>query len=69
MMPPEVLVALCSLAGTLVGTIGGIVVSSRLTTWRIEQLEKKMDKHNGLVERMVVVERDQKTLFRYHDEQ
>ena len=68
-MPPEVLVALCSLAGTLVGTVGGIIVSSKLTTWRIEQLEKKMDKHNGLIERIVVVERDQKTLFRYHDDQ
>ena len=68
-MTAEELVAVCWLAGTVVGTIGGIVVSSRVTTGRIEQLVKKMDKHNGLVERIVVVERDQETLFRYHDEQ
>lgn len=68
-MSTELIVALCSLAGTLFGTLGGILVSNRLTVYRIEQLEKKVDKHNHLVERMTVVERDQKTLFRYHDDQ
>lgn len=68
-MAPEIIVALCSLLGTLAGSIGGIFISSKLTTYRIEQLEKKVDKHNGLVERVVVLERDQRTLFRYHDDQ
>lgn len=36
----------------------GILVSSKLTTYRIEQLEKKQDKHNSLIERMYSVEKD-----------
>jgi len=55
-MPNEVIIAGIAFLGTLVGTGGGIIISSKLTTYRIEQLEKKVDKHNSLVERMVVVE-------------
>ena len=55
-MSDIVIVALVSLAGTLAGTFGGIVVSSRLTTYRIQQLEKKQDKHNSLIERVYCVE-------------
>lgn len=40
-----------SLIGTLAGTFGGILVSSRLTTYRIEQLEKKVAQHNSVIER------------------
>lgn len=42
--------------GTVIGTFGGIVASAKLTTYRIEQLEKKVDKHNNLVERMYLAE-------------
>lgn len=34
----------------------------------IGRLEGKQDKHNKLIERMAIVERDQKTIFRYIDE-
>ena len=61
-MPVEIQVALLSLAGTALGTFGGIVASARLTTYRIEQLEKKVDKHNKFAERMPVVERDIKVI-------
>ena len=44
-------VAGMSLIGTLAGTFGGILVSSRLTTYRIEQLEKKVAQHNSVIER------------------
>ena len=47
-----------SLLGTLAGTFGGIVVSSRLTTYRIEQLEKKVDKHNTVIERTYRLEQE-----------
>ena len=43
-------VAGMSLVGTLAGTFGGILVSNKLTTYRIEQLEKKVSAHNSLVE-------------------
>ena len=42
--------------GTIIGTFGGIMASSKLTNYRLEQLEKKVDKHNHLVERMYKLE-------------
>lgn len=57
-MDATIMVALISLGGTAIGTFGGIMASSKLTNYRIEQLEKKVDKHNSVVERMGFVERD-----------
>lgn len=56
-MSDTVLVALISLVGTLGGTFGGILTSSKLTNFRIEQLEKKVEKHNNVIERMSELER------------
>ncbi|MBR3552931.1 MAG: hypothetical protein IKN72_06040 [Clostridia bacterium] len=50
-MSDTIIIALISLLGTLAGTFGGIVVSGKLTNFRLEQLEKKVEKHNNLVER------------------
>lgn len=61
-MPSEVLVGLLSLAGTLIGSIAGIVTSSKLTIYRIEQLEKKVDKHNSMIERTYKLEEQQAVL-------
>ena len=66
-MPSEIVIALCSLAGTLFGSISGIIISNRLVNYRIEQLEKKVDKHNNIVERMVIMERDIKTQWHVID--
>lgn len=55
-MSDTVLVALLSLVGTLGGTFGGILTSSKLTAYRLEQLEKKVDKHNNFAERIPVIE-------------
>ena len=49
-------VAGMSLLGTLAGTFGGILVSHKLTTYRIEQLEKKVAAHNNVVERTYKLE-------------
>ena len=49
-------VAGMSLVGTLAGTFGGILVSNRLTNYRIEQLEKKVAAHNSVVERTYKLE-------------
>lgn len=51
-----IICAILSLVGTLVGTFGGIVVSAKLTEYRIGQLEKKVEKHNSVVERTFVIE-------------
>ena len=57
-MSDVVVVSIISLCGTLIGTFGGIIASTKLTAYRIEQLEKKVEKHNTLVERMYKVEED-----------
>ena len=51
-MSDAVIVGLLSLLGTCIGSWGGL----RLMTYRIEQLEKKVDKHNNFAERIPVVE-------------
>lgn len=50
-MSEEIFVAVLSLAGTLAGSLCGILAANRITVYRIEQLEKKVDKHNSVVER------------------
>ena len=55
-MESEVLVAVIAFIGTLIGTFGGILTANRLTNYRIRQLEKKVDKHNGVVERTLILE-------------
>lgn len=56
-MSETVIVALISLFGTLLGTLGGIIASSKLTTYRIEQLEKKVEKHNQVIDRVYKLEK------------
>ena len=55
-MQPEIIVALLSLIGTLVGSLLGVLASNKLTNYRIEQLEKKVAAHNQLVERTYKLE-------------
>lgn len=51
-MESEIIVAMFSLIGTALGTFGG----TRLMSYRIEQLEKRVEKHNNVVERMALAE-------------
>ena len=51
----EIIVSLIAFLGTALGTIGGILASSKLTNYRLEQLEKKVDKHNGFAEKIPVM--------------
>lgn len=55
-MTETILTSILSLVGTLVGTFGGILVAGKLTTYRIEQLERKVEKHNSVVERTFKLE-------------
>lgn len=59
-MSDVVIVAIISLIGTLGGTFGGILTSSKLTNYRIEQLEKKVEEHNNVVKRTYKLEEEQK---------
>lgn len=55
-MNEAVLVAIISLIGTLGGSFGGILTAGKLTNYRIEQLEKKVEKHNSVIERVYKLE-------------
>ncbi len=48
--------ALFNFLGVAIGTFGGILASSRLTSYRLEQLEKKVDKRNSIIERTFILE-------------
>ena len=55
-MDPTVISAILALVGSLVGTFAGIITSSKLTEYRIKELEKKQDKHNAVIERTYKLE-------------
>lgn len=58
-MSDTILVALLSLAGTLIGTFSGIMTANKLTNYRIEQLEKKVEKHNQVIDRVYNLEKSE----------
>lgn len=55
-MSEQVILAVLSFAGTLLGSLAGVCATSKLSNYRIEQLEKKVDKHNNLIERVYLIE-------------
>lgn len=59
-MPEGIMIALIGLGGSGLGSLIGVIVSSKITTYRLEQLEKKVDKHNSIIERTFVLEGDMK---------
>ncbi len=63
-MDNTVIVALLSLAGTLIGTFTGILTSAKLTAYRLEQLEKRVNEHNNFARRMPVIEEQNKEITR-----
>lgn len=67
-MGTEIIVAGFSLAGTLMGSLAGIMTANKLTVYRIEQLEKKVEKHNNLAERMIKVEQSTSSAHHRLDE-
>ena len=55
-MSDTVAAALIGLAGSGAGAFGGILISSKLTQYRLEQLEKKVEVHNGVIDRVYKLE-------------
>lgn len=49
-------VSIASIASSFLATFGGIVVSGKLTSYRIEQLEKKVEKLADINEKVVLME-------------
>ena len=72
-MATEVVVALLGLVGTLAGSFLGVLAASKLTNYRLQQLEDKVNKHNNIIERTFILEgqmlecqHDIKDLKAYH---
>ena len=61
-MDSTIAVALISLAGTLGGSFAGIMVANKLVNYRLEQLGKKVEKHNNLIDRMYKIEKHHEVL-------
>jgi len=69
----EIIVALLGLCGTLAGSFLGVVAASKMTNYRLEQLEQRVNKHNNVIERTYILEgqmqecrHDIKDLKAYH---
>lgn len=61
-MDTNVIVAMLSLVGTLGGSLGGILVSSKLTNYRLQQLENRVSEQNHFAQRLPVVEEQIKVI-------
>ena len=59
-MQGEFLTGIFSLIASLVGTFGGIVTSTKLTNYQINELKKQVDKHNSVIERTFKLEEHSK---------
>ena len=68
-MNVEIILSLLSALCSLIGSLGGILVTSKLNLYRLEQLEKKVDKHNHLVERKYEIEKTVTTATSLYDEE
>ena len=72
-MSEAIIVALLGFAGTLIGSLLGVLATQKLTQFRLEQLEEKVNRHNNLIERTFKLEgqmqecqHDIKDLKAYH---
>lgn len=67
-MDSTIVVGLFSFLASVIGTFGGILVSGKLTNYRLEMLEQKVQKHNNMVERLYKVEDSTKSAHHRIDE-
>lgn len=56
-MSETILVALLSFLGTVLGSLFGILTANKLTNYRISQLEKKVETHNKVIDRVYKLEK------------
>ena len=56
----DILVAIIAFSGTLLGAFGGIIASNKLVNHRLMELEKKVDRHNQMIERTYILEEQMK---------
>jgi hypothetical protein len=57
-MSDSIIVSLISVIGSFLGTFTGIMINAKLMNYRIEQLEKKVDKHNQVIDLVYALEKN-----------
>ena len=74
-MPPEIIVALITSISSMIVALVSIVLNNRVLGYKFDnlqddfnELKSKVEKHNQLVERVAILERDNKTAFKLIDE-
>lgn len=67
-MNTEIIKSLIATIPTLIIALVTIVVNGKLIVYRIDQLEKKVEKHNNIVERIAVLEQKTNAAFSRIDE-
>lgn len=67
-MDSSIIVAILALIGTLTGSLAGILTANKLTNYRIGELEKKVEKHNAVVERVALLEQSVNSQWKRFDE-
>lgn len=67
-MSEGIITSLLALIGTVIGSFAGILTSSRLTIYRLERLEEKVEQHNRVVERVFRLEESAKSAHHRLDE-
>ena len=67
-MSDVVIVGVLSLFGTLGGSLFGILAANKLTNYRIGELEKKVEKHNNVIERVAILEKTNEAQWQRIDE-
>ena len=60
----DYIVAIISMLGTCIGSMFGVIASARLTNFRLESLEKKVDKHNNFAEVIPVIQSQISNIYR-----
>lgn len=66
-MEIEIINTIITVVGTMIASFAGVIISGKLTVYRIEQLEKKVEKHNNFVERVTCVEESTKSAHKRID--
>lgn len=67
-MIESIIVGILSLSGTVIGSVAGILASNKLTAFRLDRLEKKVELHNQIAERMIIAEQNIKNIYADIDE-
>ena len=67
-MSETIVIAIIGFLGTSLGSILGVIASARLTNYRLEQLEKKVNLHNNVIERVYELEKNEAILAQRVDD-